>query len=388
MQKSIIIIGAGITGLSAGCYAQMNGYRTQIFELGALPGGLCTSWKRNDYTIDGCIHWLVGSSPANYFYRFWEELGAVQGRRMINHEEFARIEGEGGKTVIFYANIHRLEQHLKELAPEDVGVIDEFIKAVRSCTGVNMPIEKAPELYSPTEGLRMLFRIFPHAGFIQKWKKTSTRAFSERIKNTLLREAYRASFGDLPDFPMLGMIMTFAWLHQNTAGYPVGGSLEFSRAIERRYLDLGGDIHYRSPVAKILVKNDMAVGIRLFDGTEHHGDIVVSAADGHTTIFNMLGGQYIDSKIQGHYDNLPIFPPLLYIALGVNRTFNEVPHSVSGTSYLLDKPLTIAGHDHKRLPVHIYNFDPTLAPEGKTVLKVMLGSDYDYWKSLNRDSER
>ena len=46
-MESIIIIGAGIAGLSAGCYGRMNGYRTQIFELHDKPGGLCTSWKRS-----------------------------------------------------------------------------------------------------------------------------------------------------------------------------------------------------------------------------------------------------------------------------------------------------------------------------------------------------
>ncbi|MCK4323768.1 MAG: NAD(P)/FAD-dependent oxidoreductase, partial [Armatimonadetes bacterium] len=56
MDKSIIIIGAGIAGLSAGCYARMNGYRTTIFEMHDKPGGLCTSWKRRGYTIDGCLH--------------------------------------------------------------------------------------------------------------------------------------------------------------------------------------------------------------------------------------------------------------------------------------------------------------------------------------------
>jgi monoamine oxidase len=45
-EKSIITIGAGLAGLSAGCYAQMNGYKTQIFEMHDLPGGLCPSWKR------------------------------------------------------------------------------------------------------------------------------------------------------------------------------------------------------------------------------------------------------------------------------------------------------------------------------------------------------
>jgi len=50
-DPSILIIGAGFAGLSTGIYAQMNGYRTQIFEMHNLPGGLCTAWKRQGYTI-------------------------------------------------------------------------------------------------------------------------------------------------------------------------------------------------------------------------------------------------------------------------------------------------------------------------------------------------
>jgi phytoene dehydrogenase-like protein len=42
-STDIIIIGAGIAGLAAGCYAQMNGYQTSIFEMHSLPGGLCTA---------------------------------------------------------------------------------------------------------------------------------------------------------------------------------------------------------------------------------------------------------------------------------------------------------------------------------------------------------
>ena len=53
-NQSIIIIGAGLAGLSAGIYAQMNGYQSQIFEMHNLPGGLCTAWKRKEYIIDGC----------------------------------------------------------------------------------------------------------------------------------------------------------------------------------------------------------------------------------------------------------------------------------------------------------------------------------------------
>jgi phytoene dehydrogenase-like protein len=47
-----------------------------------------------------------------------------------------------------------------------------------------------------------------------------------------------------------------------------------------------------------------------------------------------------------------------------------------------------AGKGHKTLIAHIYNFDPTLAPEGKTVIKVMFNTDYDYWERLYKDPER
>jgi phytoene dehydrogenase-like protein len=103
MEKAIII-GAGIAGLAAGCYAQMNGYRSEIFELHTLPGGLCTAWERGHYIFDGCIHYLYGSGQGQPFHQIWEELGAVQGRRFIKHDELLRVTDSSGKTLIAYAD--------------------------------------------------------------------------------------------------------------------------------------------------------------------------------------------------------------------------------------------------------------------------------------------
>jgi phytoene dehydrogenase-like protein len=186
----------------------------------------------------------------------------------------------------------------------------------------------------------------------------------------------------------MGVLMVFAWMNQRTAAYPVGGSLEIARAIERRYLTLGGEIHYKSRVTKILVENNHAVGIQLADGSEFHSDYVISAADGHTTIFDMLKGKYINKKIQSYYDRFALFPPLVYVSLGVARSFEEIPPIVTGIDYPLDKPIIVGGQKRKRLSVLIYNFDPTLAPAGKTVVRVMYPSDYEYWKKLKQDPEQ
>ena len=388
MGKSIIIIGAGIAGLSAGCYGQMNGYSTRIFEMHTKPGGVCTSWKRKGYTIDGCMHWLVGSGPASSFYRIWEELGIMQKHTFLEHEEYCSIEGSNGKSLVLYADLARLERHMKELAPDDSDLIEGFVRGLRKLTGFDMPVDKAPELTNMLDKARMLLRILPHLGFMRKWGKMTVREFAERFKSPFMREVLLATVGNSADLPIFALMMPLAWLNQKTAGYPLGGSLEFSKTIERRYVDLGGKVDYKSPVDEILVENDKAVGIKLADGTEHHADTIISAADGHTTIFDMLEGKYVDDKIQGYYDSFSLFPPLLHVAYGVARTFDELPHSVSGFTLFLDDPINVAGKELTRLSLHVYNFDPGLAPEGKTVIKCMINTEWEYWSELYKDPER
>ena len=117
MDDTIIIIGAGIAGLAAGCYAQMNGYQSQIFELHSLPGGLCTSWVRKGYTFDGCIHYLFGSGEGQPFNQVWQELGAFPGQGFVDHEELIRITGAGGRTLVVYSDPDRLEAHLLKHSP-------------------------------------------------------------------------------------------------------------------------------------------------------------------------------------------------------------------------------------------------------------------------------
>lgn len=378
-EKSIVIIGAGIAGLAAGCYGRMNGYRTKIFEMHALPGGLCTAWKREGYTIDLCIHWLIGSRPGSSFYRVWEELGVVQGREFVDADEFMRYEDKDGRTFILYCNVDRLERHMLELAPEDAEAIRELTAGIRACFGLGMPLD----LQGVWNRLRFLLTTMPRYLRLGRWQRQSTAEFMAKFKSPLIRKGVLAAWP--PVFPTTFLLMTFAWLHERNAGYPLGGSLEFARAIERRYRDLGGEISYNSRVTKILVEDGRAVGVRLADGSEHRADHVISAADGHATIFELLEGKYLDEKIRSYYEKLPLFPALVFIGLGVNRSFPEIPPLVSGLVLELPQPVRLGDREHDSLAVRIHNADPTLAPPGKTVLTVMFPSDLAYWEELGKD---
>ena len=387
LEKSVIVIGAGIAGLSAGCYAQMNGYRTRIFEMHTIPGGLCTAWKRKGYTIDSCIHWLVGSKPGRSMNRYWQEVGMVQGREFLDLEEFVRVEDEQGRTLSLYTDLDRLEQHLLELAPEDEKLIREFVSAARRLVNFDSPPDRLPGMKGMLEYAGEMLKLVPALPVFPRWGKLSMGEFSARFKNPFLRQAMASTWGE--DFPVIAFMMTLAWLHDHNAGYPIGGSLPLALAVEKRFKDLGGEIHYGSRVEQILTEGGRAVGIRLADGREERADIVISAADGHATIFNMLDGRYLDDRIRGYYDHYKLFPPIVYLALGVKRSFDGEPQIISGTVFSLDEPLRVGDKDLQRLEVRIQNYDPTLAPRGHSVIYMILETGYEYWKDLYaEDRER
>ncbi|MBN1996192.1 NAD(P)/FAD-dependent oxidoreductase [candidate division KSB1 bacterium] len=384
-DKSITIIGAGFAGLSTGIYAQMNGYKSQIFEMHDKPGGLCTAWKRKGYTIDGCIHWLVGSSPESGMHGYWREVGIAQGLDIIDLDEYMRFETDDGRTLIFYTDVNRLENFLLEFSPQDEKPIREFINGIRLCLKFDMPSEFDPPLKRLIKSVKAGLFFTVHGQQMKKWMKTSMADFAARFQDPALNEAFKEMWG--LKFSIIFLLFTFAWLHKKDAGYPIGGSMPMSEALAKRYTDLGGVIFYGRRVEKILVENEQAVGVRFSDGREIRSNRVLSAADGHATIFDMLEGKYTDEQVREPYKNWPIFPPLVYVGVGVSRSFDDEPQTVSGFSFPLQKPVKIAGVEYSRIPVHIYNQDPTLAPAGKTSLVVMLHGSYTYWKKLAKDEK-
>jgi phytoene dehydrogenase-like protein len=379
-EKTIIIIGAGIAGLATGCYGQMNGYKTKIFELHDLPGGLCTAWERKDYILDGCIHYLFGSAPDQPFHFLWEELDAARGRSMLNHTEFMQVVGSDGKKLVAYCDPDRFEAHLKEMSPKDIKVIESLTSGIRQFTHFDMSALsiKPRSLMNLNDWLNLGQKMIPFLRPMVNWGMVSAQNFAKRFKDPFLRQAFPHLFA-WPEIPMMAAVSLLAYMHTGNAGFPAGGSLEFARSIEKRYLELGGEIYYKTQVEKILVDDGRATGVRLYNDEVHHADYILSAADGHSTLFDMIGEEYLSKKVAGLYKGqLPTYSMVL-ISFGVKRDLSSEPH---WATYLLDEPLLIAGENRHAIGVKHYCFDPSLAPAGKSVIEVILRSNYAYWEHI------
>jgi phytoene dehydrogenase-like protein len=373
-SKKIIIIGAGIAGLSAGCYLQMNGYETQIIEAHNTPGGLCTSWKRKGYTIEGAIHGLLGSSSANPFYNLWNELIEMDKIEFVNYNVQAVFEFEDKRRFYLYSDLGKLEKYMKGISPEDSDVITEFINGVRRVQKLQMPVGKPREFMNITDYLGMV-KYLPMLSFMKKWLQISAEDNSKKFKNPFLQDAVKYFSS-----PILFEMFVLYAMDLKASGYPTKGSLEFVKLFEKKYLAIGGKIRYNSQVTKIIVEHNKAVGVQLQNKETYNADIVISAADGQTTIFNLLEGKYLDETITTAYKTMKLNTSRIQVALGIARTFEEEHHQIK---YILNKPFTMSdGTQYENIDIQIFKAK-LAAPLGISLLEIQFEtSKGEYWINL------
>jgi len=71
MKKRAIILGAGPVGLVTGWQLLENGWSVKIFEKNSIVGGMCRTWKWDDYLVDTGPH--IYHTPDNNLSEFWEK---------------------------------------------------------------------------------------------------------------------------------------------------------------------------------------------------------------------------------------------------------------------------------------------------------------------------
>lgn len=385
-EKSIIIIGAGISGLAAGSYGQMNGYRTRIVEHHSEPGGVATAWTNGGYLIDGGIHYLMGHKPGQACHEIYRQLGILHRRRYPDLETFVRFTDERtGTQISFTHDLEQLARDLKKIAPLDGKLIEGFIAGAQAMRRTDLfgLMETPAELtgmFGPLKQLWGMRRVLRYFGpeFNRPMEQYARAARSGELQRLLVNLF-------LPEVPVWFVLLILGLLANRQLGLLEGSCTDFVASMVTRYEQLGGALQTNATVEEILVENDRAVGVRLVDGSEHRADIVIGAGDSRRTIFDLLGGRYLDQKIQDRFANWKMLSPILTVSFGVAREFPSVPPL---NFVLLKNPLDLGGVTITGFPLRIFNYGTGFSPPGKTVVQVLLHADWKFWNALRGDPVR
>ena len=385
-EKSILIIGAGIAGLAAGCYGRMNGYRTLIVEHHTEPGGVATAWQNRDYLIDGGIHYLMGHQPGQACHEIYRQLGIFKNRRYPDLETFVRFTDElTGRQISFTHDLDQLERDLKNLAPADAKLIAGFIAGAKAMRRADLfgLMETPPELMGMFGPLKLLWGMRRVLRYFGPEFNQPMEQYARAVKHGEVRRMLENLF--LPEVPVWFVLLILGLLANKQLGLLEGSCTDFVASMVERYASLGGEVKYSSTVKEILVENDRAVGVRLVDGREHRAEVVIGAGDSRSTIFNLLGGRYVDQAITERFATWKLLPPVVTLSFGVAREFPGEPPL---NFLFLKEPVVIGNVTIPGFPVRLFNYGTQFSPPGKTVVQVLVHTDWDYWNELQKDHPR
>lgn len=367
----LAIVGGGLAGLSAGCYARANGFDVTILEHNLALGGVCAAWHRGPYLIDGCIHWLTGGP----FLRLYEELGIVPDVTLRPLKSFTTYRDARRKwEVTLAADLQRTHDALRAIGPEDGDELARVFEAVSRIADLDPHVDRPPELATLSERLRGVWELRESFGAMVHFRKPLASWIEEDLKNPQLQALFRLLFP--PETPTLFLLMVLGYLSRGWLSRPEGGTARFRDALVDRYRQMGGVSLLNTTVEEILVSEGRARGVRLTDGTLVDADIVVSTSSAPETVFRLLAGRFGAKEWRARMETWKMFQPIVLASYGVSTPLDGEPGML-----LIDgiDPLMVGNRPNRHLYLRVYNDDPAFAPPGHAVVQAMLETDYDWW---------
>ncbi len=264
MKKKVIIIGAGVSGLTAGIYACKMGFEVEIYESHSVPGGMCTGWKRKGYAIDGCIHWLTGSKKGSDLYHIWETCGALADDIKTIHQDYISSIWYEGRYYYVYSDLEKLEKEFLSISPEDELLIKELVKFVRISQNLPIPACKPQELLNLFDKIKFYIPYIKAGKDFAQMTKCNIEEYIGRFQSPVIRRLLSTV---IPNTNLTANVLffTLATFSLQDGGWPVGGSVAMVQRMVKKFISSGGKINLKTPVNKIFVRNGTAVGVELFD---------------------------------------------------------------------------------------------------------------------------
>jgi len=370
-RRRVVVVGAGLGGLSAAIHLRLAGFDVAIYEANAVTGGRANVIRRDGFTFD------TGPTLLNYPWVF-RELFAAAGRSMDDYLELlpvdpsVRFQWDDGTHLSLSSDLSRLLEEFERIEPgsrprtlkflEDASV--KYRLAFEKLVSRN--VDSVSSWLSPLS-LRDLSRL-------SVWRSLDSE-LGRFFRSRHIREALGAygmylggSPHELPGFFSIlpyGEIAYGLWL-------PRGGIHALVEAVEQLATELGVEIHTSTPVERIIVTDGAARGIELRSGGIVTADAVVSNVDAPTTLARLLRGA-IDAPKPPR-----MTPGVVTFYWGIDGVAESLGHH---TIFLPDdvrgayRELMREGTLPSGLPFYVSlpsRTDPGLAPPGKTSAFVLV----------------
>jgi diapolycopene oxygenase len=371
-KKKIIVIGAGLGGISAAIMLKINGYDVEVYEKNEKIGGKLNTIKEQGYTFD------LGPSILT-LPQYFSKLFEASGKNMSDYITIQKVRPhwrnffEDGTVIDLDPDMEVMKKELAKLSPETYSEFRKFMDYS----------EKQYDILAPgyfDNGLDSTFDFMRFYDFSAVFKidffRTMHGRIAKFIKNPYLVDILDyfikyvgSSAYNAPGFMNLMPTIQFRY----DLWYVPGGMYNIALGFKKYMDELGIKVNFNSEVTKIIKENNRVTGIEV-NGVTHYGDIIVSNMEGIPAYKELLEE---DDTFLKKLDRFEPSCSGLVLDIGLDIQYPQLAHHnflFSGDQkhhFDLVFNKKVMPTDPTIYMVDSSKSDPTVAPPGCSGLKIL-----------------
>ncbi len=321
-MEKVIVVGAGLGGLSAACRLASVGFKVTVVEKNGSAGGKVGLFESEGFRFD------IGASLITMIDVF-EDLFEFCGRSLSDYIEIEKLDPicryfwSDGTIFDASSDLRLTKRRMAGIDPDDARRFDAFLAdskskyEVASRTFLKHNLSDLPELFN-----------LSNLGDL--WKISALRSLDKHVGSFFRSKKFRQLFNRFATYngsSPYKVPATFSLIPYVEFGlgawYSRGGIYRIPAGIERLAKELGVNFVFDAEVEKIIVRDGRATGVRLMDGAELASDFVVANSDAIHTYRNLVESRAFPPK---RLDKIEPSCSGFVLLIGTNRKYEQLSH--------------------------------------------------------------
>lgn len=375
----VVIIGAGVSGLTSAALLSRAGLSVGIFEMDSRPGGYLAGFRRKDFRFDSAIHWLNQCGPNGLVTHVFNLIGTDHPIAPIQ----PNIKRYVGDSYNYHLsnNPDELKEEFIKLFPHDKKGIERFFadakqlgEAFDALVGFSRSLETMNLFEIAMSGLKRLkFALV----FLKHIRFTGPEGTEKGLKRYFKDPAFLKIFGSEEE--LLSALVPIGWAYsKDYQSPPSGGSQAYPEWLMYVTEQLGGDVRFQCKVDKIELENGTATGISIDRRGERiavKAKHVIAACDVEALYERMLPESAVPKEVKEKLHNAELYSSAVTVSLGLDCPVEQLGLDDAMLFLVRDDVARTehnAGDPHKAgISVLAPSFrDPSLAPAGKGTMTI------------------
>ncbi len=393
----IIIIGSGMSGLTAGAYLARSGHAVTIFEQFPAPGGVTATISQDGFGWDIGPLLLEGFAPGDKGRVILEELGISQQVRSVHEDRGLSMPEFALWKPQEYEGPYWRRERLKSFFPDESAALDRYYRFYDRMIRL-MTLARRAETAHGLASLWLKLRLLLAFQLVKKYVNwNGGQLMDHYFKSPALKTFFLGIVADFvtapSEFPALGVpsihletafdkrIPTYPGTKsaQTAYTYILGGCQSLVDAVMSVVVANDGKVLTNTTVKKIVIEAGRAAGVELADGRIETADLVLASGGMKEVFFNLVGREHLSAELVSQIESNRLMESVLMVQLGID--FDPRPFQPAALCYYYKtqdlegavRRLRTGDYHQGRDGFLIYVpslHSPSLAPEGKFAVTI------------------